>query len=525
MAAGDGPDDGQATRRQRLDDGGPADRTAARRHGGTTDRTAARRHGGPDGGTAARRTGRRTGRRHGGLDGGRREDASTVRTGDDLVDGILAAAKGDVLAASERYWNPGKTRFWTQAGTPLVIGERGGYELRDLDGARLVDLHLNGGTFNLGHRNPEIVATLVAAAGHLDVGNHHFPAPARAALAEALVTTGPIADGLVVFGSGGGEAIDLALKSARYATGRRRIVSVGGAYHGHTGLAVAAGNARYAQRFLADRPDEFARVPFNDAAAMKEALGAGDVAAVIMETIPATYGFPMPEPGYLAAVARLCADAGTLYIADEVQTGLGRTGELWGISRHGVIPDILVTGKGLSGGVYPIAATILSRSAGGWLEEDGFAHMSTFGGSELGCVVALRTLEITGRASTRARVDTLIGTFTAGLAAIAADHPDWLVEIRQDGLIIGLRFAHPQGARYVSRRLYEHGVWAMFSALDPRVLQFKPGLLVSDELAADILERTAVAVRAARDDAAADPEGRAIPGAVPGADAAAGTGR
>jgi len=421
--------------------------------------------------------------------------------GDDIVERLLATPKADVLAASERYWNPSKTRFWTDAGTPLVIGERAGYLLRDLAGNTLVDVHLNGGTYNLGHRNPEVVATLTAALAHLDIGNHHFAALGRAALAEALVTSGPIPDGKVVFGVGGGEAIDLALKSARYATGRRKIICAVGAFHGHTGLAVAAGNERYAERFLATRPDEFVRVPFNDLDAMAAALAGRDAAAVLLETIPATYGFPMPEPGYLAEVARMCAAAGTLYIADEVQTGLGRTGELWCVTKHGLCPDILVTGKGLSGGIYPVSATILGPAAAGWLQEDGFAHISTFGGSDLGCVVGLRTLEITQRPATRDRVDRLITTFTEGLARIAKDNPDWLVEIRQDGLVIGLRFDHPQGARFVSRRLYELGVWAIFSALDPRVLQYKPGLLVTDELAADLLERTATAVRLAARDA------------------------
>ncbi|MBL7494299.1 aspartate aminotransferase family protein [Frankia sp. AgB1.9] len=420
---------------------------------------------------------------------------------DDLVDRLLATPKADVLAASERYWNPGKTRFWTDAGTPLVIGEREGYLLHDLAGNTLVDVHLNGGTYNLGHRNPELVATLTAALQHLDIGNHHFAALGRAALAEELVTSGPIPDGKVVFGVSGGEAVDLALKSARYATGRRKVISAVGAFHGHTGLAVAAGNERYAERFLATRPDEFLRVPFNDLDAMAAALAGHDVAAVLLETIPATSGFVMPEPGYLAEVAKMCAAAGTLYVADEVQSGLGRTGALWCITKHGVTPDILVTGKGLSGGIYPISATILAPAAAGWLEEDGFAHISTCGGSDLGCVVGLRTLEITQRPSTRERVDALITTFTEGLTQIAKDDPDWLVEIRQDGLVIGLRFDHPQGARFVSRRLYEHGIWAMFSALDPRVLQYKPGLLVTDELAADLLDRTATALRLAAGDA------------------------
>jgi acetylornithine/succinyldiaminopimelate/putrescine aminotransferase len=367
-------------------------------------------------------------------------------------------------------------------------------------GRRLIDLHLNGGTYNLGHRNPELIATLEQAMGRFDIGNHHFPALARSALAEALVTSGPPGMSKVVYGSGGGEAVDIALKSARHATGKRKIVSIVKAYHGHTGLALATGDDRFADLFLSGQPDDFPHVPFNDLEAMELALCGGDVAAVIMETIPATYGFPLPAPGYLRAVAELCRRYDALYIADEVQTGLMRTGELWAITKHGVDPDILVTGKGLSGGVYPITAVLLNDRAAGWLTEDGFGHISTFGGAELGCVAALATLRLTDRPQTRTQVHYLAARIGDGLAAIRDAYPDWLVGIRQDGLVIGLEFGHPEGAKAVMRRLYENGIWAIFSTLDPRVLQFKPGILVDPHLADEILDRTETAVARSRDD-------------------------
>ncbi len=141
---------------------------------------------------------------------------------------------------------------------------------------------------------------------HFDIGNHHFPALARTALAEELVKTCAPNMRRVIYGSGGGEAIDIAIKTARHTRQRRKIVSIAKGYHGHTGLAVAAGDQRFSELFLADQPDEFVQVPFNDLAAMEDALRGRDVAAVLMETIPATYGFPLPEPGYLAAVKRLC---------------------------------------------------------------------------------------------------------------------------------------------------------------------------------------------------------------------------
>ena len=415
---------------------------------------------------------------------------------------ISFASKQDMLAKSKQFWNPDKTQFWIDSGVPLVIDRREGYFIFDVEGKRLIDVHLNGGTYNLGHRNPEVAAAVTAAMQRFDIGNHHFPSLARTALAEALVTTAPEGISKVMYGSGGGEAIDIALKSARHATKKRGIVSVAKAYHGHTGLAVATGDERFATLFLADRPDEFSHVPFNDLDAMEAALRGRDVAAVIMETIPATYGFPLPAPGYLAGVKKLCERYGALYIADEVQTGLMRTGELWAISKHGVNPDILVSGKGISGGMYPVSVVLASEAAAGWLTEDGFAHMSTFGGAELGCVAALKTLEITGRPEVRSMVHYIAALFTEGLSKIQAQYPDWFTGVRQDGLVMGLEFGHPQGAKFVMKRLYETGVWAIFSTLDPRVLQYKPGILLAPALCEELLERTEVAIAKARDDVA-----------------------
>lgn len=407
--------------------------------------------------------------------------------------------KDDFLTRSREYWDNDKTQFWQDAGVDLVIDRREGYFLWDMEGRRLMDVHLNGGTYNLGHRNPEVVTAVRSAMDQFDMGNHHFPSLARTALAEQLVVTAPPSLTRVAYASGGGEAIDIALKSARHATQRRKIVSIAKAYHGHTGLAVAAGDDRFTKFFLSEQDEEFPHVPFNDLDAMEQALRGRDVAAVIMETIPATYGFPLPDPGYLETVKKLCEQYGTLYIADEVQTGLMRTGELWGITKHGIDPDILVTGKGISGGLYPIACVLLGERSGSWLDEDGFAHMSTFGGAELGCIAALKALEITIRPETRSSVHYIAESIGRGLADIAAAHPDFFTGIRQNGVIFGLEFPHPDGAKYVMRELYQLGVWAIFSTLDPSVLQYKPGVLMSPELCDELLDRTSLAIARAAD--------------------------
>lgn len=422
--------------------------------------------------------------------------------------------KKDVLDASIEYWNPDKTKFWINDGVDLVMGYREGYVFEDIDGHKAIDMHLNGGTFNLGHRNPEVIAVLEEALKTMDVGNHHFPAPGRAALAKRLIELSPGEMSKVVFGSCGGEAVDIAIKSARYATGRRKIVSIIKAYHGHTGLSINTGDERFMKMFHCEESDEYIHVPFNDIDAMESALQGDDVAAVIMETIPATYGFPMPEPGYLHAVKQLCEQHGALYIADEVQTGLGRTRDLWCIQHHGVEPDILVTSKGLSGGIYPISAAVLNDKAAGWLSEDGFAHMGTFGGAEPGCAVALKVLEITMRPETRRHERELESFFAERFAQIQQKYPRTLVEVRHDGLIAGLVYAGKDTAVEVSRMLYERGVWAIFSTLDKSVLQFKAGLLLPMDMAEkvmDAIEEVTGIIDARFSDESADDELDAMP--------------
>ena len=336
-----------------------------------------------------------------------------------------------------------------------MIDRREGYFFWDMAGRRLIDLHLNGGTYNLGHRNPELIATLEQAMQRFDIGNHHFPALARTALAEALVKACPPNMRRVVYGAGGGEAIDIAIKTARHTRQRRKIVSIVKGYHGHTGLAVATGDDRFS-RAVPVRPAGRVRAravqrPGRDGG---RRCAGGDVAAVLLETIPATYGFPLPEPGYLQAVKRLCERYGALYIADEVQTGLMRTGEMWGITKPGVEPDIMVIGKGITGGMYPISCVVVSEECRPGCSEDGFGHISTGGGAELGCIVGAqgaRDLQPAGGALDGALHRRPL---RPRAARDPGCYPDWFVGIRQDGVVMGLEFDHPEGAKIVMKHLY-----------------------------------------------------------------------
>ncbi len=292
-------------------------------------------------------------------------------------------SKSETIEGFRDHVSSGKVAFFAQYGMDFVPGRREGVYLWDVEGdKRLVNCHCNGGVFNLGHRHPAVVDTLVRAVDELDIGNHHFISEQRAALARRLAELAPGEMPYSVFAVGGGEAIDFALKLARAHTERPGIISVRGGYHGHTGLALAAGDAQYRDPF-GPMPPGFVQVPFGDVAAIADRIN-GDTAAVILETIPATLGMPIAPQGYFAELRALCDRYGALLIVDEVQSGLGRTGKMWAIEHWGVEPDILVTGKGLSGGVYPIAATCYRSELNAFMEANPFIHISTFGGAEIG---------------------------------------------------------------------------------------------------------------------------------------------
>ena len=409
-------------------------------------------------------------------------------------------SKQAVFDKSIEYWNSGKTKEWLDLNIDLVMGKREGYYFWDMDGKKLMDVHINGGTYSLGHRNREVIEALIEATKYVDIGNHHFPSPLKAKLAETVIKASPEGMKHVIYGSSGGEVVDLAIKCARSATGRLKVICVNNCYHGHTGLAVAAGAPRYCDLFHAERPGEFVKVPFNDIEAMKKAFEENDdISAVLLETIPATYGFIMPKNGYLAQVKRLCESHGALYIADEVQTGLMRSGKMWCIETYGVNPDIIVSSKGFSGGIYPISCVILNERASYWMTQDGSAHMATFGGSELGCACALKVFEILEREETKRNVAFASKYIREGLEKIKADNPDTFVGIRQNGLIMGLEFAGKTGAVIAMQHLYKNGIWAIYSQLDPSVLQFKPGVLVTKEYCDELLEKLAEGISRAKE--------------------------
>lgn len=377
--------------------------------------------------------------------------------------------------------SPGKVALYRQLDLGLVMGSREGAIFTDAyDGTRLYNCHCNGGVFNLGHRNPRVLAAVRQALGSIDIGNHHLISGMRAKLAERLVATTDGALTGVIFGVGGGEAIDLALKAARGVTGRRNIISAKGGYHGHTGLSVAAGDPEYRNPFGPNLPG-FTQVPFDDLDALEQQIDS-ETAAVLLEPVPATLGMPIAADGYFPAVAELARSHGALLVLDEVQTGLGRTGTMWCYQQLDVVPDILVTGKGLSGGVYPISATLMSPTVFSFFDDLPFVHLSTFGGAEPGCAAALAVLDIVETPGFLTRVTHLAERFHAGLS-------DLPFTLRQRGMMMGLAFAGSDAAVMAAKLFFDAGVFVVWAENDRSVLQFLPPLILTDAEVDDIIAR------------------------------------
>jgi len=385
----------------------------------------------------------------------------------------------DILNEYATYVNPGRVETFHRLGLDFVPGKREGVWLWDVEGQkRLLNCRCSGGVFNFGHRPALFVETLKQALDEIDVGDHMLLSEARAALGRRLAEVTPGDIQYSTFSPGGAEAIEIAIKLARGYTRRPDIISVEKGYHGHTGFALATGDDSFRGKF-GPMPPGFRKVPFGDIGALRAAINT-DTAAVIMETIPATAGMLIPPDDYYPQVRELCDRCGAQFIVDEVQSGLGRTGRMWAIEEWNVVPDILVTGKGLSGALYPISATCHRPHLDRFFRENPFIHLASFGGSELGCIVALKVVEETARPEFLAHVRAMSERFAAGFERLKAQYPvisGW----RQRGLMMGLETSDERLGPLLSVGLAHHGVLAIFANHRPSTLQLMPPLIIQPE--------------------------------------------
>jgi len=391
----------------------------------------------------------------------------------------ISASKQDVIDIYRKHVSSGKAEFFQNYGMNFVMGKREGPWLYDQDGTkRLFNLHCNGGVFNLGHRHPELISLLREALEDVDIGNHHLMSRERAELAQLIADLMPGDLNYTIFGVGGGEAVDLAIKISRAYTQRTNVISARGGFHGHTGLALAAGDEKYRTPFGPQLPG-FRQIPFNDISAAKDNID-DQTAAVILEPVPATLGMVIPSEEYLQTIRELCDHTDTLLIMDEVQTGLGRTGKLWGFEHFNIIPDIVILGKGLSGGLYPISATVIREPLEAVFQPDPFIHISTLGGAEPGCRVATRVLEISSQPEFLKHVNAMANRIKTGMSSLREKHGKFLKGLRQLGLMMALELEDNLSGPVLTKTSYDNDLLMIYANNDPSCCQFLPPLTIND---------------------------------------------
>ena len=407
----------------------------------------------------------------------------------------------ELLKLYAKHVNSPKVRFFKRFGLGVIPGERKGVKIKMLEGPKpsdplmeLYDCHSCGGVYNLGHGNPKIVQILKDALDSgLDIGDHLQLSEWRALLGKKLAELMPPGITKTTFGVSGGEAVDTAIKFSRAYTKRKSCISAIGGYHGHTGFALATGDPGFKENFLWNLPD-FEQVPFGDSEALKKTIS-DDVACVILETIPASGGVLIAPEGYFSEVRELCDDHGVMMINDEVQAGLGRTGHFWAIygglyKQEKVIPDFMVLGKGMSGGVYPISICsykpFIEKAV---FRDDPFIHISTTGGSDLGCVVACEMLDIQSDPEFLNHVKAMGKLFGSGLEEIAGDNSELINEVRGRGLMWGLEFKSETLGQLAMLSIIKEGVLQNYCANKKDTLIMMPPLIVKEEEIEEIMKR------------------------------------
>ncbi|MEV6960593.1 aminotransferase class III-fold pyridoxal phosphate-dependent enzyme [Streptomyces sp. NPDC051207] len=348
------------------------------------------------------------------------------------------------------------------------------------DGRRFLDFG-GYGVFILGHRHPAVVAAVHRQIDTHPLASRVFLEPVAARAAEALAAHTPPGLDYVHFVNSGAEATEAALKLAR-AHGRNAVVTTRRGFHGKTlGALSVTANATYQTPFQPLIPD-VTQVTFGDAAHLEKALTTRrDRACVVLEPVQGEAGVRIPEPGYLRQVSDLCRAYGALLVVDEIQTGLGRLGTWWGVDAEDVRPDIMLVGKGLSGGVVPVAAMTATEAAYAPFSRDPYLHTSTFGASPIACAAALATVETMEREETVARAAVLGSRILAGVRGTCAPYLGGLVrEVRGRGLLIGIEFAEEQAVGELLLELIARDVLVNHSLNSTRVLRLTPPAVVED---------------------------------------------
>ncbi len=411
-------------------------------------------------------------------------------TADELTEADKQQLVTDSVYNYNEYVNPGWLKYRKSVSTNEAFVEWEDYDsyFTDVYGEQFIDCLGGFGIYTFGHRNPEIVKYVQAQLNRQALHSQELLDPLRGYLAQALAEITPGDLQYCFFTNGGAEAVEMALKLARIATGKRHFISTVGGFHGKSmGALSVGGKATYRLPYL-PIVQQVSHVIYGDlddlSKTVKKLTTTGEgIAAVIMEPVQGEAGIIVPPEGYLKAVRELCDEYGICLIFDEIQTGMGRTGSYFRCEAEGVTPDILTYGKAFGGGIMPITGIIARPHL--WVEElkenPWILGSPTFGGNPLACAAALGAINYMVKYDVPRLAREKGEYLMAGLKKLQQKYPVILKDIRGIGLMIGVEFPKSEIGYAVAKGLFARKVMTAGTLNNATTIRFEPAATTSYE--------------------------------------------
>jgi putrescine aminotransferase len=404
----------------------------------------------------------------------------------------------ETVESYEQYYNRGFIGYRksvTEAGQFAALEWSGeGSRLCDLLGREYIDCLGGFGIFSAGVNHPKIIKAVTDQMQRMALNSQELLEPWRAALARVLaeVTPGNLQNSFFI--NNGTDAIEGAIKLTRLYTKRHTFISAIGGFHGKSmGSLSLMGKASFREPFEPGLQD-VRFIPYGDAEALEsefrrcEAVGV-HIAGVVLEPVQGEAGGVVPPPEFFPRARDLCTRYGALLIADEIQTGMGRTGKLWGVDHWNVVPDIMCVGKSIGGGVMPLSAFISTAEIWEVMVPNPIIHSTTFGGNPLACAAGLAAIEVTLEEDLPGQAAAKGEFLLRELACLRDKYPCVLKAAQGKGLLIGMEFPVQEIGWKVASGLFKRGVLVAGTYSKAQVIRIEPALGISMELLQEMLNR------------------------------------
>jgi putrescine aminotransferase len=404
----------------------------------------------------------------------------------------------ETVESYEQYYNRGFIGYRksvTEAGQFAALEWSGeGSRLCDLLGREYIDCLGGFGIFSAGVNHPKIIKAVTDQMQRMALNSQELLEPWRAALARVLaeVTPGNLQNSFFI--NNGTDAIEGAIKLTRLYTKRHTFISAIGGFHGKSmGSLSLMGKASFREPFEPGLQD-VRFIPYGDAEALEsefrrcEAVGV-HIAGVVLEPVQGEAGGVVPPPEFFPRARDLCTRYGALLIADEIQTGMGRTGKLWGVDHWNVVPDIMCVGKSIGGGVMPLSAFISTAEIWEVMVPNPIIHSTTFGGNPLACAAGLAAIEVTLEEDLPGQAAAKGEFLLRELACLRDKYPRVLKAAQGKGLLIGMEFPVQEIGWKVASGLFKRGVLVAGTYSKAQVIRIEPALGISMELLQEMLNR------------------------------------